>query len=137
MLIHDRVQAQPTLLFLLALTLAVMLTAVANGQGIGTRSSAMVFHGSPTNCSQPATIDHKKVRKATPEWQTIRSEGVRRGSGRYDLLISAMNSRVTRACRNAAEASGRDCVVRKGDITDRRGLSVRDLTEQVLRALEG
>ena len=141
MLTHDRVQAQPTLLFLLAMTLsvilAVILAPVANGQGIGTRSSAVVFHGSPTNCSQPATIDHRKVRKATPEWQTIRSEGVRRGSGRHALLISAMNSRVTRACRIAAEASGRDCVVRKGDITDRRGLSVRDLTERVLRAVKG
>ena len=114
---------------------AVMLAVVASAQGIRLRSSSVVFYGSPTSCTQPATIDYKKVRTATPEWQTIRSQGVRKGSGRYDLLISRMNTRVNRACKSAAMAIGRDCVVRKGDIKDPRGLSVRDLTKGVMNAL--
>ncbi|MHC4515437.1 MAG: hypothetical protein ACYTGW_20805 [Planctomycetota bacterium] len=114
----------------------LMLAVVTAAQGIKTKRSAVVFYGSPTTCSQPATIDYKKVRKATPEWKTIRSEGVRKGSGRYDLLISAMNGRIKRACKSAAEAGGRDCVVREGDIKDARGLSVQDLTKGVIGALE-
>ncbi|MHC4851702.1 MAG: hypothetical protein ACYTF5_06750 [Planctomycetota bacterium] len=114
----------------------LMLAVVTAAQGIKTKRSAVVFYGSPTTCSQPATIDYKKVRKATPEWKTIRSEGVRKGSARYDLLISAMNSRIKRACKSAAEAAGRDCVVREGDIKDARGLSVQDLTKGVIGALE-
>ncbi len=119
----------------LTLVATLMLAIVAGAQGIKLRNRAVVFYGSPTTCSQPATVDYKKVRKATPEWQTIRSEGVRKGSARYALLISAMNSRLKRACKSAAEAQGRDCVVRDGDIQDARGLSVRDLTKGVLSVL--
>ncbi len=121
----------------LVATLMLAVVASAHGfvQGIKVKSSAVVFYGSATTCSQPATIDYKKVRAATPEWKTIRSQGVRKGSARYDLLISAMNNRLKRACKSAAEAVGRDCVVRKGDIQDARGLSVRDLTKAVMGAL--
>ena len=119
----------------LTLVAALLLAVVASAQGVTLRSNSVVFYGSPTTCSQPATIDYKKVRTATPEWQTIRSKGVRKGSARYALLISAMNSRLKRACQSVAEGAGRDCVVRKGDIKDSRGLSVRDLTKGVMSAL--
>jgi len=120
-----------------ALTLLAMLMLVvaAVAQGISTKRSAVVLYGSPGTCSQPATIDYSKVKKATPEWRTIRSKGVRKGSARYDLLISAMSTRIQRACRSAAEANGRDCVVREGDIKDARGLRVKDLTSAVISVL--
>lgn len=105
-------------------------------QGVTTTRNALVLCGSTATCSQPATIDYKKVKKATPEWRTIRSEGVRKGSARYDLLTSAMSSRIKRAAKSAAEANGRDCVVRSGDIQDSRGLAVKDLTAAVISALE-
>lgn len=117
---------------LVMLVMGVSLVA----QGITTKSNAVVFYGSAATCSQPATIDYRKVKKATPEWRTIRSEGVRKGSARYDLLTSAMSARIKKACKSAAEANGRDCVVRKGDIKDARGLSVKDLTSAVINALE-
>jgi len=120
-----------------ALTLFAMLMLVVAvvGQGISTKRNAVVLYGSASSCSQPATIDYRKVKKATPEWQKIRSEGVRKGSARYDLLISGMNARIKRAAKSAAEANGRDCVVRKGDIKDARGLQVKDLTTAVTDAL--
>ena len=120
----------------LGLVATLSLAVAVAAQGITTKRNAVVLYGSPTTCSQPATIDYAKVKKATPEWKTIRSKGVRKGSARYQLLISAMNNRIKRACKSAAEAAGRDCVVRKGDIKDRRGLSVKDLTQQVLPALK-
>lgn len=121
---------------LLAVPAILMVAIPASAQGVTTKRNAVVLYGSPATCSQPATINHQKVKKATPEWQTIRSEGVRKGSARYELLVSAMSARIKRACKSAAESAGRDCVVRQGDIKDARGLTVKDLTAAVINVLE-
>ena len=47
-----------------------------------------------------------------------------------------MHKRVKEACKNAAEAGGYDCVVRKGDITDAKGKEVVSLTQEVIDQLE-
>lgn len=105
-------------------------------QGILTRVGAVVLYGSSTNTTKPATIDYKDVEQRTPEYQTIRSEGVRKGSARYDLLVSGMKVRIKMAAVLAARAGGIDCVVRKGDIKDAQGLEVMDLTDRVIAELE-
>ena len=114
----------------------LFLATFGAAQGIKTKRSAVVLFGSETNCSQPSTVDHKKVQKATAEWKTIKSDGVRKGSARYDLLISEMNGRIKKAVRKAATAESRDCVVRKGDIKDKSGLTVTDLTEATIDELD-
>ena len=38
-----------------------------SGTGVVLRPDAVVYSGSPINCSLPATIDFTAVRKATPE----------------------------------------------------------------------
>jgi hypothetical protein len=113
-----------------------MLTVSAGAaQGIDIKRSGVVLYGATANCSQPATISWKKVQKATPEWKTIQVDGVRRGSGRYDLLVSAMNARIKQAAASAAEAAGRDCIVRSGDVKASNGLEVADLTSEVIAEL--
>ena len=120
----------------LAVCFALLLSGALVGQGVEIRGSAVVLYGSATNTSQPATIDMDAVERRTPEQRTIRSEGVRRGSARYELLIAKMHKRIKRAAAAAAEADGKDCVVRDGDITDARGLEVADLTQAVIDQLE-
>lgn len=121
---------------LLAIVAPLWVCGVLAAQGVELKSSATTYYGTAGSCTQPATIDYDSVRDATPEWQTIRSEGVRKGSARYELLISEMNARIVRAVRLAAEESGRDCVVGKRDIKDDRGLEVRDLSDDVVGKLE-
>jgi hypothetical protein len=121
---------------LLAVGMGLALAIGAAAQGVELKSSATTYFGSAASCTQPATIDFDRVRDATPEWQTIRSEGIRKGSARYSLLISEMNARIHRACRKAAEEAGRDCVVGHRDIKDDRGLQVEDLTDAVVAKLE-
>jgi hypothetical protein len=116
--------------------LACLLLVTAGVAQIKTKHSCVVLFGSTANCSQPATVHYKKVQKATEEWKTIRSEGVRKGSARYDLLISGMNKRIKAACSTAAQAESRDVVVRKGDIKDSGGLTVTDLTAAVIAELD-
>ena len=105
-------------------------------QGIETKRGAVVLYGSDANCSQPATIDLKKVQRSTPEWKTIKSDGVKKGSARYELLISAMNDRIKSAVAEAAQNDSRDCVVRRGDVKDAKGLTVADLTATVVAAVD-
>lgn len=122
--------------FLLSVGAAVLLFAsVGFGQGISIKRSGVVFYGATANCSQPASIHWNKVRGATLEWKTIHADGVRRGSGRYDLLISDMNGRIKRAAAAAADAADRDCVVRHGDVKNSNGLKVADLTNKVIAEL--
>ena len=120
----------------LALCLALAFAATAGAQGIVTKRSAAVLFGSAAQCSQPASIDLERVRKRTPEWKTIRAEGVRKDSARYNLLMSEMSQRIQRACKKVGEENARDCIVDRDDIVDDRGLEVVDLTDEVVDALE-
>lgn len=119
----------------LACVVAVACGSLA-AQGIETRSGAVVLYGNTARCSQPSQIDYRAVRTKTPEWKTIRADGVTEGSARYTLLVSEMNKRIARVCREVAEERGRDCVVRDGDVADAKGLSVVDLTAEVSKKLE-
>lgn len=119
-----------------SLAAVLVLTAGASAQGIVTNSKSVVFFGSASNTSKPATIKLDDVEKETPEHETIKTEGVRKGSARYELLLAQMHQRITRAVKTAAETAGHDCVVRQGDVKDARGLEVADLTKAVIEQLE-
>jgi Skp family chaperone for outer membrane proteins len=80
-------------------------------------------------------IDEARVRRATAEWQTIEAEGVRRGSARYMLLMSDMDRRIRNAVHKAAADASKDLVVRQGDVSDRKGRPVVDLTDEVIARL--
>ena len=104
-------------------------------QGVKLTSSPIVFGGSASNCTKPATIGYDDVRDATPEWQTIESDGVRKGRARYTLLTARMGQRIKAAADAVAGREGHDLVVNEGDIDDAQGLEVADITEQVIQAL--
>lgn len=120
---------------LVAVAWAVGAPALA-AQGITTKVGAVVFYGSPSNTTKPATIDYRAAEKSTSEYRTIRSEGVRRGSARYNLLTAQMKQRIQRAAGRAAQSKGVDCVIRHGDIKDDNGLTVVSLTGEVIAELE-
>ena len=121
-----------------ALVAFLALGAVSlRAQGVELKAKgAMVFCGSESNCTKPATIRYVKVRDATPEWQEIQADGVRKGSARYTLLMARMGRRIKAACDVAAGDAGHDLVVNQGDISDPRGLDVADITDQVIDELE-
>ena len=118
--------------------LAVMMLcwAVPVSAQVDVKKNAMVLYGSAARTSSPATIDMKKVEKETPEYKTIKSDGVRKGTARYELLIAKMHKRIKKAAKAAAESKSCDCVVRKGDIKDKKGKSVSDLTEETIEQLD-
>lgn len=118
----------------LLMTAALLCSAAATSQ-VDVKADAVVYFGSASNTSAPATIDEQKVREATPEWQTIQSEGVRRGTARYILLTAEMDKRIRDAAQKAAAAASKDLIVRSGDITNARGKTATDLTTNVIALL--
>lgn len=118
-----------------------LLTVLALGagslqaQGVALEKDARVISGSSANCSKPATIDFEEVRDATPEWQEIESEGVRKGSARYTLLTARMGQRIKAAAKLVAVHTGHDLIVVSGGISDDRGLDVADVTDLIIDEL--
>lgn len=121
---------------LLSLAMVLLFAAHALAQGVELKSSATCWSGAASTCSQPSTVRFATIRDATPEWKTIRSEGVKSGSARYSLLTSQMNDRIRAACQKVAEDEARDCVVNQGDIKVDNGLTVTDITSSVVQRLE-
>ncbi len=116
------------------LVVPLLLSLVAVAQ-VHLRPDAVVFAGSAINTTAPAVIDELRVRRATAEWQTIESESIRHGSARYMLLMADMDIRIRLAVKQAAASACKDLVVRTGDLNDRKGRLVTDLTDDVIARL--
>ena len=120
---------------IISLLLPLVLTVVASAQ-VTLKRKAVVYIGSAANTSAPATVDEKKVRASTPEWQKIERDGIDPGSARGKQLITKMNQRIRKAVKAVADNESRDMVTRKKDMKDDRGRAVVDLTDQVVAEIE-
>ena len=120
-----------------ALRLSVLCSVLASGlmAQVTLKRGAVAYHGSACNTTAPATIDETKVRDATREWQKIQAEGIDPGSAQGKQLVAQMNSRIRDVVRSVAQTEGRDLVVRSGDITDKQGRTVVDVTDKVISQL--
>lgn len=120
-------RTRPSLVF-------AMLFAVAAGvpAQVTLNRGAVVYQGSASNTTAPATIDDEKVRDATPEWQQITNEDIDVESARGKQLLVKMNQRIREAVKSVAATESRDMVTRKRDLKDDQGREVVDLTDKVI-----
>ncbi len=119
---------------LVGLSLLIGLAGSLDAQ-VSVKKGAVVYVGSASNTSAPATINETKVKEATKEWQKIQSEGIDPDSAHGKQLITQMNNSIRDAVKAVASSEGRDLVTRSGDITDRQGRDVVDLTSKVIEKL--
>jgi Skp family chaperone for outer membrane proteins len=117
----------------LSLVLLALLPLQSLLAQVTVKSGAVVYHGSASNTSAPATIDEAKVREATPEWKKMQAEAIDPDSAQGKQLMVRMNTRIQDAVRSVAAAENRDLVTRKDDISDRQGRDVTDLTDKVAK----
>jgi hypothetical protein len=115
---------------------AVLLFActLAHAQ-VTLKRGAVVYFGSASNTSAPATIDEGKVRDATKEWKKIEAEGIDKDSAQGKQLLQQMNNKIREAAKAVAGDECRDMVTRKDDISDKKGKDVLDLTDKVVDKL--
>lgn len=117
-------------------TLAVaLLFAGSLAAQVTVKRGAVVYTGSASNTSAPATVDETKVKEATKEWQKIQDEGIDVGSAQGKQLVAQMNTKIREAVKDVATAESRDMVTRSGDISDKQGRDVVDLTDKVIAKL--
>ncbi len=123
MLSSRRVASLGSVLLFLALPLVAQVTV---------KKGAVIYQGSASNTTAPATVNESKVKEATPEWKKIQAEGIDTDSAQGKQLIVQMNNRIREAIKEVAKAEKRDMVTRKDDITDKQGRDVVDLTDKVV-----
>ena len=116
--------------FLVAVWLALPLAAQ-----VTVKKGAVVYVGSASNTTAPATVEETKLRDATPEWKKIQADGIDPDSAQGKQLLTKMNTRISKAVKDVAETEKRDMVTRKDDISDKKGRDVVDLTDKVVAKL--
>jgi len=99
------------------------------------KRSAVVFCGNASNTTAPATIDEAKAKEATKEWKRMQADGIDHDSAQGKQLLQQINNKVREAVKAVANDASRDLVVRKDDITDKKGRDVADLTDKVVAKL--
>jgi short-subunit dehydrogenase involved in D-alanine esterification of teichoic acids len=96
------------------------------------KKGAVIYVGSASNTTAPATVKESKIKEATPEWKKIQAEAIDVDSAQGKQLIVQMNNRIREAIKDVAKAESRDMVTRKCDVTDAQGRDVVDLTDKVV-----
>jgi len=95
-----------------------------------------VFWGSPRQFENPAEVQYETVVKATPEYQEIQKKKIKRGTGRYWLLLSQASERVVRTIREMGSKTDYDLIAAQGYLG---GLDppipANDITEDVIEAM--
>lgn len=119
----SRVARLASVLLFLAVPLLAQVTV---------KKGAVIYVGSASNTTAPATVKESKIKEATPEWKKIQAEGIDVDSAQGKQLLVQMNNRIREAIKDVAKAESRDMVTRKCDLTDKQGRDVVDLTDKVV-----
>jgi len=119
----SRVSQLASVLLFLAVPLLAQVTV---------KKGAVVYVGSASNTTAPATVKESKIKEATPEWKKIQAESIDVDSAQGKQLLVQMNNRIREAIKDVAKAESRDMVTRGCDITDKQGRDVVDLTDKVV-----
>ncbi len=117
------------------LLVVVLATLAPLAAQVTVKKGAVVYQGSASNTTAPATVNETKLRDATPEWKKIQADGVDLDSAQGKQLVGQMNTRIRDAVKDVAATESRDMVTRKDDITDKQGRDVVDLTDKVVKKL--
>ena len=96
-----------------------------------------IYWGSATSFEQPAAVKIEDIIKATPEFEEIKRKKIRRGTGKYWILISQAQERSLEAITEVAEETDYDLVAEDGYLDGLKPtIPSVDITESVLEKLE-
>src|SRR5688572_14237586 len=98
-----RLASLASLLLLHALPLTAQVTV---------KKGAVIYQGSASNTTAPATVNECKVKEATAEWKKIQAEGIDTDSAQGKQLLVQMNNRIREAIKDVAKTEKRDMVTR-------------------------
>lgn len=108
----------------------------AGGGGYEVRQKAGVYFGDAADFSRPAALEAVRVFDRIPEYQEIKQRRLPPNDPEYGILLEKANKRFFRAVCKTAKRDGWDLVAEVGAVVDRSGQPLRDITLEVVRAVE-
>ena len=122
---------------------ALLGGGTAYGQGkveVKVVNSGRVYHprnlasGQSYKVSKPALCDSKQVFDATPEYQKIKDDKIKKGSAQHRILIQAASNRFKNAVQKVMSQKGHGLVAETGAIVC-EGHSLPDITQALIANL--
>ena len=96
-----------------------------------------IYHGSASSFEKAAEVDIDKVLEATPEYQEISKDKVKRDTGKYWLLQGDASNRVIKAIKEVAEKTDFDLIAEKGYLGKLKPpVESEDITKLVVEKIE-
>ncbi len=97
-----------------------------------------VFWGDTKSFEKPGEVDFDEVIKATPEYQEVKKDKIKRGTGKFWLLMSKASTRALRAIAQVGEDTEYDLVAAKGYLGKLKPpVPAKDITELVISEITG
>lgn len=96
-----------------------------------------IYHGSPSSFEKAAEVDIEKVMIATPEYQEITKNKIKRGTAKYWLLQGDASNRALKAVSEVAKETDYDLIAEKGYLGKLEpAVESKDITKLVVSKLK-
>ena len=96
-----------------------------------------IYYGSPTSFEKPAEVGFVEVIEATPEYTEIKKKKIKRGTGKYWILMSRASDRAVRTIAKVGEETEYDFIAARGYLGSlKQPISADDITKDVIKALD-
>jgi hypothetical protein len=91
-----------------------------------------VYHGLPDAFTAPAIVEASKVMDTLPAMKSIESEGVKKSSARWYLLVNEANLQFKKALKSVATDKGYDLIAEVGALSSTQ--TITNVTDDVIKA---
>jgi hypothetical protein len=96
-----------------------------------------IFFGDPKDFDAPAAVNIGKVIEATPEYQEIKTEKIKRGTGKYWILLSKATDCAVAAIAEVAKELNYDLVAENSYLIGLKPkVTAEDVTKSVVEKIE-
>ncbi len=96
-----------------------------------------IFFGDPKDFDAPAAVSIGKVIEATPEYQEIKTEKIKRGTGKYWILLSKATDCAVAAIAEVAKELNYDLVAENSYLIGLKPkVTAEDVTKSVVEKIE-
>ena len=129
----------------LALVFVAVLMVAAQGMALASTYSIpndkidvqKVYYGSADGFDKAGKVDYEAIIRATPEYKEVKKKKVRRGTGKYWILLSKASDRAVRAIAEVGHESEYDLVTAEGFLSGLDpAIPSEDITGLVLAKFE-
>jgi len=93
-----------------------------------------ILYGTPKEFSNPACVNMEQLLESTDEYQKIKKENIKSGTGEYWLILNDASEKVNTMISNFIEENDYDIIFKKEYATDLNleNVEIEDITNEIL-----